>query len=710
MYRHISHKVFGTILFLLFTLVSLPVFAQNSLMPTTLTGHWEGIVELPGTKLEVLLDFTEEGGKLKGTISIPAQGGKDIPLTNIKQDEDAISYEISGIAGTPTFKGKFSADAQSMSGTLLQSGQSFPFAIKRAADPTAKATDALADLDQYINTNIKGWKIPGLAVGIVKNGKVIYAKGFGERDSTKHLPVTTKTQFAIGSCSKAFTTFLMGLLVDAGKLQFDKPVQNFMPTFKLADPITSYQITPRDLVTHRSGLPRHDLIWYNNTGLSRGDIVSKLPYLEAHNPLREKFEYNNLMFLTAGYLVEHLTSKSWEDNVSEKIFKPLGMNSSNFSIDALKQQEDHALPYQEDEKENKVKEMSYRVITNMGPAGSINSNIEDMVKWVTVHLNHGKFNDQKLINGSTLDELHSPQITLGEGIRPEITAYAYAMGWFTDNYRGHRRVHHGGNIDGFTALVSLLPQDDIGIVILTNINATPFPEFLVRNISDRLLQLKTINWSEDALARNEKGRSLLKESEEKSKATRKANTKPSHILSDYVGEYYNPGYGSIKISMQGDKLEMSFNNIVTPLEHWHYDVFNGIKTGKDDTFDGFKLMFQSDIKGNIATISAPFEPAVKNILFTKKADARLSDLNYIKNFVGEYDLNGTVLTVSLEADQLKLLVPGQPLYTLVPTVGNEFALKDYEAITTSFEGNDKEPASVLVINQDGAIFSAKRKK
>src|SRR5205085_2829425 len=458
------------------------------------------------------------------------------------------------------------------------------------------------------------------------------------RDVEKQLPVTADTLFAIGSSTKAFTTFVLGTLVDEGKLEWDKPVRNYIPWFKLYDPSATERLTVRDLVTHRSGLPRHDLVWYNNYEASRKSLVERLPYLEPSADLREKFQYNNLMFLTAGYLTEVVTGKSWEEAVRERILVPLGMTRTNFSVTDSQKEADAALPYRLNDK--KVERMPFRPITNLGPAGSINSSVNEMSRWVIAHLNGGKYGDKRIANAATVEDMHLAHMTTGATIgRPDVSPTDYGMGWFVNTYRGHRRVEHGGNIDGFSANVALFPQDGVGVVVLTNLNGTPLRDLIVNVIADRLLKIEPVNWIAEAAAVRAAAEAAQKEGEKKKQATRVQGTQPAHKLEEYTGDYEHPGYGSLKVTLQEGKLEATFNGIHTPLEHWHYETFNGMKAA-DSTFEDMKYTFQTDVNGYVARIAVPFEAAVKEIIFTKKPNARLYEAAYLKRFAGTYALPG----------------------------------------------------------------------
>ncbi|HEU0176806.1 MAG TPA: serine hydrolase [Blastocatellia bacterium] len=686
---------------------SLPAFAaphQNSL-----AGHWEGAIKLPTGALNFSVDFTVAAdGKLAATITIPQQGAKDLPLANVGLTDGEVTFGLADVPGDPKFRGKLSTDGQKIEGTFTQGGANLACSLERKADPVAAAKEALAGFDDVVSDAMKKFEVPGMAIAIVKNKEVIYAKGFGLRDVEKQLPVTADTLFAIGSSSKAFTTFVLGTLVDEGKIEWDKPVRNYIPWFKLYDPSMTERLTVRDLVTHRSGLPRHDLVWYNNLDASRESLVRKLAYLEPSADLREKWQYNNLMFLTAGYLTEVITGKSWEDAVRDRALNPLGMKRTNFSVNDSQKDSDFAQPY--GKRGDKVEKLPFRPITNIGPAGSINSSVNEMARWVIAHLNGGKYGDKKIAEAATVDDMHRPYMTTGASSEfPEIVGGEYAMGWFVDTYRGHRRVEHGGNIDGFSANVVLFPKDDVGMVALTNLNGTPLRDLITQVAADRLLKLPQIDWITQAAARRAAMEAASKEGEKKKEVTRVQGTQPSHKLEDYVGDYEHPGYGVLKVALREGKLEATFNNIATPLEHWHYDTFNGGKA-KDPTFSNMKYSFQTDVNGYVAKVSAQFEPSVKEIVFAKKPDARLFDPAYLSRYAGAYDLMGQTINVSLKGASLVAIIGGQPPVDLVPALSGDFTFKQVQVVSLHFIMDDKGNAASFEFRQPGTVLTAKRKQ
>jgi CubicO group peptidase (beta-lactamase class C family) len=495
--------------------------------------------------------------------------------------------------------------------------------------------------------------------------------------------------------------------VDEGKIEWDKPVRNYIPWFKLHDPSMTERLSVRDLVTHRSGMPRHDLVWYNNYDATRESLVRRMAHLEPSADLREKWQYNNLMYLTAGYLTEVITGKTWEEAVRDRVLNPLGMKRSNFSVSDSQKDSDFAQPY--GKREGRIEKLPFRTITNIGPAGSINSSVNEMAQWVIAHLNGGKLGDRKIAEAATVNDMHRPYMTTGASSEfPEIVGGEYALGWFVDTYRGRRRVQHGGNIDGFSANVVLFPKDGIGMVVLTNLNGTPLRDLITHVAADRLLKLPDVDWITQGAARRDAMEKAGKEGEKKKAVTRVQGTQPSHKLEDYAGDYEHPGYGVLRIASRDGKLEAAFNSIATPLEHWHYDTFNGGKA-KDPTFADMKYSFHTDVNGYVAKVSAQFESSTPAILFAKKPDARLSDPGYLSRYTGAYDLMGQTISVSLKGNALVAVVGGQPPMDLVPSLSGDFTLKQVQVVSIHFVTDDKGIASSLELRQPGTVLTAKRK-
>ena len=584
-------------------------------------------------------------------------------------------------------------------------------AVAQTPVPASPPKEPLAGWDEFVNKALVDWKVPGVAMAVVRGDEVLLLKGYGVRDAKMKLPVTPRTLFAIGSATKAFTTFVLATLADEGKLDWNAPVSRYLPGFALMDPVASERMNAVDLVTHRSGLPRHDALWYNST-LSRKEMAERLRWLEPSKDFRTDFQYNNLMFLTAGYLAERITGLSWEEAVRTRIFAPLGMKGANFSVAESQKAPDFALPYEE--RDDKVIRMEFREITNVGPAGSINASAEDLVPWLEVHVNDGRLGGKAVLAPATTAFLHMPRMETGvKQTEPEIVPGGYALGWFTDIYRGVQRVHHGGHIDGFTALVMLVPSAKVGIAILANKDHTPLVETLARHAIDRLLSFPAKDWNTEGLVKRTKARDLEKEGEARKGTFRKSGTAPAHPLAEYVGEYEHPAYGILRISAKGSSLEMTYNRIPTPMEHWHYEVWNGLKKEgekADNTFENFRIQFLTDFDGEVSAVAAPMEPQVKDIVFLRRPDAQLSDPAFLARLAGSYELGPQKAIFIVQGSSLVLDVDGRRRPDLVPYRNHQFMFKGASGYSVRFTLPASGPASEAVFIQPEGVYTAKRKE
>lgn len=474
-------------------------------------------------------------------------------------------------------------------------------------------------LSEFINEAMQEWKVPGLAIAIIKDSQIIFCEGFGKRDVEQNLSVTPQTLFAIASCTKPFTTMAMSILVERGLLDWDKPVRNYLPTFKLYDSYATEHITPRDLVTHRSGLPRHDAMW-SQSPFTRQEIIDRLQYLEPTHELRTVFQYQNLMYMTAGYLVGEIAQTSWEEFVQQEIFNPLEMRDSNFSVEKFQKAADFALSYAE--KDDKVERLPFCNVDVSGPAGSINSNVTDMAKWLLLHLNQGKYGDKQIISPSHLQEMHSPQVVMTQTLEyNELFYYFYGLGWAITSYRGHNLIQHGGNINGFSARTTVLPQDNIGIVVLTNMDQNPVINTVTYYVCDRLLGLDQAPWNERMQQKYAQAKEATAKAKEQIASDRKTLTQLSHPLEDYTGYFEHPAYGILSVEIHDihdNRLTATHNSNIYKLEHYHFDIFV-----EYELFEQPKLIsFLTDTKGNISSLSVPLEPTVKDILFTRMPESR----------------------------------------------------------------------------------------
>ena len=488
---------------------------------------------------------------------------------------------------------------------------------------TATHATQLAGFEDNVSTVLQDGKVPGAAVILIKDGDVLLARGFGKRNKSENLNVTPRTLFPIGSSSKAFTTAAVAMLVEEGKLEWDKPIRDYLPTFKVYDQFATERITVRDLLCHRSGLSRHEFMWYGSS-MTRKEMIERLAYLQPNVDFRARYQYNNLMYATAGYLIEVVTGRTWEECVATRIFKPLGMNTSNTDVEASQKTDDYALPYEE--RKGEIEEVPfYSAFQAMGPAGSISTNLEDIEHWLRFQLNEGKHGETQLLGAEYLTQTHTPQVVVpaGESVpmgkHPEVVNSCYGLGWSISSYRGHRMVEHGGSIDGFMAEVVLLPDDHIAVAVFTNRGSTLAPYIIAFSACDRLLGAEKADWNE----RLQKEFADLKAKAEQQLAEMQQaepaipNTHPSHPLDAYCGRYENPGYGIVTINRVEDRLQWTYNDIPSSLTHVHYDIF-------ELNFERFdfktRMSFATSEKGDIESLAVKLEPTVKAQVFMRIAE------------------------------------------------------------------------------------------
>jgi CubicO group peptidase (beta-lactamase class C family) len=569
------------------------------------------------------------------------------------------------------------------------------------SDGTPSQLDGFAD---WIRDAMTTWKVPGLAVGVVKDGAVVFLHGFGVRDVEQALPVTPNTLFALASGTKAFTTMAMGMVADEGKLQWDAPVKEAMPSFRLHDGVATERLTPRDLVTHRSGLPRHDMAWYH-TPFSRGDLMRRLQYLQPNKDIRTEWQYQNLMYMAAGYLVEHLTGLTWEDFVRSRIFEPLGMHRSNFAVSDSQASDDYALPYRE--KDNDLKVVPFYSQFAIGPAGSINTCVADMTRWLLLHLGQGEVDGQRLVSEAQVRDMYMPHMPLQRPSKYEETPYeSYGLGWFVKPYRGQVFVEHGGNIDGFSTMTTLMPRHNIGVVALCNMSGSPLPWIVCINAYERLLGLSITPWSDRFQADKATYEAGEKEGEAKNEADRVPDTQPSHPLDAYVGEYEHPGYGTLRFELEDGALGAQLNAIRYAATHYHYDTW----TLKWELWDSeHKATFATDVRGDIASIAVAFEPTVDDIVFGRVPPRALRERAYLERFTGDYELVGVPMSVFMKNDALWIRLPGQPEVELVPRKEHEFRAKRLSGLTLVFTTGDGGAVTEAVVSQSGSSFHAPRR-
>lgn len=576
-------------------------------------------------------------------------------------------------------------------------------------DPRLKSLDTLAE------TVLKDWHGAGFAVAVVEKDKIIYAKGFGYRDVEKKLPVTPNTQFAIGSCTKAFTAALIGLLNQEGKLDINKPVREYLPSLKFYDDIMNCQITLRDMMCHRTGLSRYDFSWFMFNTASRDSLIQRIQYHEPSAPIRTKWQYNNWMYLAQGVVTEKVTGKSWEDNIQERFFRKLDMNNSNLTIGGLKNNAEPAIGYGVED--DKPKKMDYYNINGMGPAGSINSTVLDMSNWVIAWINGGKFKGKEILPPTYVGAAMRTQMSMEGGVPPkeipDVHSVSYGFGWMLNSYRGHYLVEHGGNINGFSASTAFFPTDSIGIIILTNQNGSMITNVIRSEIADKLFGLKDIAWNKYYLIKS-------KQPNKPKDTTAKEPVKGADIsrpANDFTGYYDNKGYGKFEIVEKNDSLFAQLPDGTSwYLSHYCYDIYDPVLVDKEkgiNTENKFpwRFTFRTDEEGKISTVSVPMESPVKPIIFTRTEKSLALNADSLKKYEGEYTLGGVTCKVYRKGGaELFLFVQGQPEYTLVPSAKDKFTLKGVPGYSVRFTVNDQGESTEAVFLQPNGTFKATKKK
>ena len=497
------------------------------------------------------------------------------------------------------------------------------FAVQAVAAQQAPG----ADFDEYVNKAIKDWGVPGVAIAIVKDDKIVMAKGFGVRELNKPVPVDEHTLFAIGSSSKAFTAASIAMLVDEGKLKWDDPATKYLPGFQLFDPYSTRELTITDLLSHRSGLTRGDLLWYGSM-YDRGEVLRRVRYLKPSWSLRSRYGYQNIMFLAAGQIIPSITGKNWDDFVRERIFTPLGMKSTTTSIKAFASSANVATPHSKID--DKVQVVSWRNIDNIAPAGSINSNVEDMAQWLRLQLGGGVYQNQRLLSAAAMKEMHTPQTVirlegLQTGLYPEAHFLNYGLGWFLSDYRGRKLIEHGGAIDGMRAEVAMVPEEKLGLVILTNLNGTILPQALMYRIVDFYLSAPQRDWSAEMMKVTKGLEDQAKAADKKAEEERVQGTSPSLSLEKYAGTFQSEMYGESKVALENNKLVLRFGpNFTGDLQHWNYDTFRIVwrdpMQGKG--FVNFRVNRQGKVEvaniEGLAEFTRTPEPATKALTSVKE--------------------------------------------------------------------------------------------
>jgi CubicO group peptidase (beta-lactamase class C family) len=562
----------------------------------------------------------------------------------------------------------------------------------------------LKGFDQTIEKILKDWNVPGCGIGIVVKDTLVFAKGYGYRDLENKLPVTPNTLFQIASNTKLFTATAVGFLVEEGKLDWDKPIKNYVPQIQFYNDELNANVTIRDMLSHRTGISRHDAIWYKSD-FTRQELFDRIKYLEPSIPLRQGSLYNNLMYAAAGQIVEYLSGQTWEEFVKSKIFSPLNMSHSMFVVEEMMREPDFMTPYYE--KRDTSILLPYPFYTQqqgVGPCGSIISNINDLSNWLIAQMHNGRFKNNQVIPASIIKETMTPAIPTASVPDKyfENLNSIYGMGRSTSSYKGHYLTQHGGAIGGIYSNISFMPADSIGVIVFTN-RLSQLTGIITYTVYDKLLGLEETPWSERSLTDYLKSKETSRESRKKPDTDRVPNTKPSHPLADYAGIYEDPAYGMMIIDFKNDSLNFTFNHVTLPLYHYHYDRF----ITPDDQINGkWSMTFNTDAQGSISQVKVSLDE--KEVTFTRKADPRLRDPEFLKKLEGQYELNGTIINLVFRNNEL--ILSTAPPQHLEPYKNNMFRIREFSDYIVEFIFDDKGmPTGAKYTAEGNSVLLTKKK-
>ena len=477
-------------------------------------------------------------------------------------------------------------------------------------DAAAQSPDLVA-FDNYVARAAREWRVPGLAVAIVKDDSLVFAKGYGVLELGKAAPATEHTRFAIGSTTKAMTVASLAMLVDEGKLKWDDRIVDYFPAFQLYDPYATRELTVRDLLAHRTGLPGTDLLWaFPENQYSTLEMMRRLRYVKPISSFRSQWEYQNVMYDIAGALVAQLSGMPWETFVRTRIFAPLGMTETIPLVSGIAGKPNVAKPH--GDVRDTVRLIPLRTTDAIAPAGSVWSSVSDMSKWMRFMLDSGRIGSRRLIQPATFREIVAPQMRAPMSQYPALALakphfFSYALGWFVQDFHGETVWMHTGSIDGQSAIIGLLPERHVGVFVLANLDHAELRHALMYEVFDMYRSAPSgprRDWSADvkALFDSLHTAARVAAASDSSKG-REGRAPPSLALERYAGSYVDSTYGSIQVTLANGALHARFVNFeIGELQHASYDTFRSVK---DDELEGVtELTFTPDGAGHASAVQA----------------------------------------------------------------------------------------------------------
>ncbi len=567
----------------------------------------------------------------------------------------------------------------------------------------------LQGLDAYMGKILEVWNAPAVGVGVVIDDELVFAKGYGCRDYGNKLPFTPRTLFQIASNTKLFTAVAAGLLVQEGKLTWDKPVRDAVPAIRFYNDHLNSNVTLRDMLAHRTGITRHDMIWYKSD-FTRKELFERVRFLEPREPMRQSHLYNNLMYAAVGYLIELLSGKTWEQVVRERILDPRGMVRTTYSVPEMVQAEDHAVPFTERRDSSEIYRIPhYEDQAGVAPAGAIISTIEEVSHWLIALMNDGKYRGRQVLPPSVLQATLGPAMALPntEGTTRgfwELVNRVYGMGRMSGSYRGRLLTFHGGSIGGCYSQVSYLPLEKVGVIVFVIGNhCSVLSNIVGYNVYELLLGLDQTPWSGRWLAIVKKGKEAGIQARAKAGGDRVPGTRPSHALGEYAAEYEHPAYGLLKITAPDEGLRFDFHKIRLPLSHYHYDRFDTPDSEQDGKWSvNFLTNPQGEVDGAVISLDEA------EVTFVRRPQTVSAEL--LSQIAGVYEgPDGFPFDIVLKEDgTLCRVVSGMPDETLVPYKALRFRLLRHSDVVYEFVLEGERVAGLKVIVPSGEFMCPRR--
>ena len=467
-------------------------------------------------------------------------------------------------------------------------------ALASVAGAQGKKAPDWAAFDKYVGQAARDWHVPALAIAVVKDDSLVFAKGYGVLEMGKQQRADEHTRFAIGSTTKAMTSAAVAMLVDEGKLRWDDHVINYIPELQLSDPYVTRELTIRDLLTHRSGMGSVDLMW-TRLPYSMTEMVRRLRFVQPTAPFRSEWQYNNVLYAMTGLIIERASGLPWDKFIRTRIFAPLGMTESETFVSQIIGKPNVAVPHVE--ANDSVRVVPMRTTDSIAPAGSVYSSVSDMSKWMRFILDSGRVGTKRLIAASTFREIVAPQIRAPMSEYPALQLakpdfFSYGLGWFIQDYAGQQVWMHTGSIDGMCAIIGLMPNERMGVYILENLDHAELRHALMYSAFDLYNGGPSRDWSRDVRSLFQ---SLVAAGRNTTQAAQHVTTQPTLPLEKYVGTYVDSAYGEVQVTLNGGSLEAKVGmQAPVRLEPYQYDTF---RSGQ-----GGPLTFIPDGTGNVSGV------------------------------------------------------------------------------------------------------------